>query len=306
MICNMISDRYRHENASKAIHVRNAPIPIIMGTTRGVGAKILLIVFFTLTSCVNDTDIKSIPRQPLNDVYVIAHRGAHKNMPENSLPAYRKAIDLGCDFVEIDVRTTKDGRFVSMHNSGIDEYVQGSGGLVSEMTFEEVKALDIGILIGPEWENTRVPSFEEILQLCKGKAGIYLDLKAAPVPDLIKIIKQYNMERDVLWYIPSDRVGEIAELRTDCPDCILMPDPGKAENVISVIERFDAKVLATDMGELDSIFIDNAHSHNSIVIVDEDKGTEEEWTRILEWHTDGIQTDDPEKLIAFLKKRKSH
>ena len=172
---------------------------------------------------------------------------------------------------------------------------------VSEMTFEEVKALDIGILIGPEWENTRVPSFEEILQLCKGKAGIYLDLKAAPVPDLIKIIKQYNMERDVLWYIPSDRVDEIAELRTDCPDCILMPDPGKAENVISVIERFDAKVLATDMGELDSIFVDNAHSHNSIVIVDEDKGTEEEWTRILEWHTDGIQTDDPEKLIAFLK-----
>ena len=72
--------------------------------------------------------LNAIPRQPLNDVYVIAHRGAHKNMPENSLPAYRKAIDLGCDFVEIDVRTTKDGRFVSMHNSGIDEYVQGSGG----------------------------------------------------------------------------------------------------------------------------------------------------------------------------------
>ena len=62
MISNMISDRYRHENVSKAIHVRNAFIPIIIGTPRGVGAKILLIVFFTLTACVNDNDIKCYPQ----------------------------------------------------------------------------------------------------------------------------------------------------------------------------------------------------------------------------------------------------
>jgi len=49
----------------------------------------------------------------------------HNGIPENSLAAYQKAIDLGCDFVEIDVRTTKDGRFVSVHNSTIDSYVEG-------------------------------------------------------------------------------------------------------------------------------------------------------------------------------------
>jgi glycerophosphoryl diester phosphodiesterase len=112
------------------------------------------------------------------------------------------------------------------------------------------------------------------------------------------------MEQDILWYIPSDRIKEISELRSGCPDCILMPDPGNVENVVNVIESFEAKVLATDMGELDSSFVEAAHSHNAVVIVDEDKGTEDEWTRILEWHTDGIQTDDPEKLVAFLKNRK--
>jgi glycerophosphoryl diester phosphodiesterase len=240
-----------------------------------------------------------------NGLYVVAHRGAHINIPENSLPAYQKAIDLGCDFVEIDVRSTKDGRFVSMHNSEIDEYVRGSSGKVSEMTFSEVKALDIGIKISPEWKDTRVPSFEEILQLCRGKIGIYLDLKSAPVPELIGIIKQYKMERDILWYIPSSRFKEISELASNCPECILMPDPGKEDSVIKVIEKLDAKVLATDMGELSNSFVYKAHSLNAAVIVDEDKGTEAEWTKIIEWHTDGIQTDNPEKLISFLKSRKN-
>ena len=51
-------------------------------------------------------------KPPKHDgVYVVAHRGAHEGIPENTLPAYQKAIDLGADFVEIDVRTTKDGKF---------------------------------------------------------------------------------------------------------------------------------------------------------------------------------------------------
>jgi glycerophosphoryl diester phosphodiesterase len=159
-------------------------------------------------------------------------------------------------------------------------------------------------MTGPEWKDTRIPSFEEILRLCKGKIGIYLDLKAAPVPELIRIIKQYKMERDIFWYIPSNRVKEISELATDCPGCILMPDPGKEDNVLNVIEEFNAKVLATDMGDLSNSFVYKAHSLNAAVIVDEGEGTKAEWTKIIEWHTDGIQTDDPEKLISFLKSRK--
>ena len=72
-------------------------------------------------------------KEPKNGVYVIAHRGAHNGIPENSLAAYRKAIDLGCDFVEIDVRTTKDGKFVSIHNSRVDEYVTGVKAKVSDL-----------------------------------------------------------------------------------------------------------------------------------------------------------------------------
>jgi glycerophosphoryl diester phosphodiesterase len=261
--------------------------------------------FITVAGVLHGQEIvtRTSLRPPKNDIYVIAHRGAHKNIPENSLPAYQKAIDLGCDFVEIDSRTTKDGRIVSMHNSSVGEYVKGSDGKVSEMTFDDIRNLDIGISTAAGWKGTKVPSFEEILQLCRGKIGIYLDLKAASVPELIKIIRQYGMERDIFWYIPANWSKEISELKSGCPECIMMPDPGNEENLSSVIGKFKPSVLATDMGQLSGSFVSMAHADSAIVIVDEEKGTEAEWRKIIGWHTDGIQTDDPEKLISFLKNR---
>lgn len=236
-----------------------------------------------------------------NGLYVIAHRGAHNGIPENSLAAYHKAIDLGCDFVEIDVRTTKDRKFVSMHNPTIDQYVTGLTGKVSDMTLAELKSLDIGSRVGPEWKGTRIPTFEEILQLCQGKIGIYLDLKDAPVRELVEIIKKYDMEQDIIWYIPAFRIKEIQELVTNCPSCFPMPDAGAEKNIPAVLNQVHASVLATDMGKLNQSFVQSAHIKNAMVFVDEKAGTEAEWKQILNWGTDGIQTDKPEELIAFLQ-----
>ena len=110
-------------------------------------------------------------------VYVVAHRGAHQGIPENSLPAYKRAIELGVDFVEIDVRMTKDNVPVSMHNDSVNAYVRNAKGRVEDMTFDQLRKLDIGEKHGPEWRGTKVPSFAEILDLCRGKCGIYLDHK---------------------------------------------------------------------------------------------------------------------------------
>jgi glycerophosphoryl diester phosphodiesterase len=246
---------------------------------------------------ITDCNIKA----PVHDIYVIAHRGAHNGIPENSLPAYNKAIELGCDFVEIDVRTTKDGKFVSCHNASVDEYVSGIKGKVRELSLAELRSLDIGIKTGPEWKGTKIPTFEEILELCRGKIGIYLDLKAAPVAQLTDIIKLYGMEKDIVWYIPASDLKDINELKNSCPSCILMPDPGSEKNIATTLEKYKSCLLATDMEELSSDFVRIAHSKNALVIADEKEGTENEWQKIIEWKTDGIQTNSPGELINFLK-----
>jgi len=241
-------------------------------------------------------------RKPKNGVYVIAHRGAHEGIPENSLPAYQKAIDLGCDFVEIDVRTTKDGKFVSVHNSTIDNYVIGKTGNVNDLTLAELKMLDIGEKQGEEWKNLRIPTFEEILQLCKNKIGIYLDLKDAPVPELMELIRKYNMENDVVWYIPYQYLSQIENVNKLFGNSFPMPDPQSEEYIKAAVEKIKAPLIATDMDELSQSFVNEAHKYGARIFVDEKEGTPAEWAKIVGWGTEGIQTDKPAALIEFLKK----
>ncbi len=244
------------------------------------------------------------PKPRHGNTYVIAHRGAHVGIPENSLPAIQKAIDLGCDFVEIDTRMTKDGRIVSVHNASIDAYVIGKTGKVKDYTLAELKQLDIGEKTGPDWKNTRIPTIEEILQLCRGQIGIYLDLKEPLVPELLQIIHIYDMERQIIWYIPASRMEIIKQLKSLCYECIPMPDPGPEKNILEVISQIHPQALASDMGQLNERFVKTAHVNKLKVFVDEEKGTPAEWEQIIQWGTEGIQTDDPEALIGYLKNRK--
>jgi len=244
------------------------------------------------------------PKPKNGDVYVIAHRGAHNGIPENSLAAIQKAIDLGCDFVEIDTRATKDGRIVSVHNATIDQYVIGKTGRVKDFTLTELKQLDIGEKIGSEWKNTRIPTIEDILQLCRGQIGIYLDPKEPLVTELIRIIHKYKMERDIVWYIPASHMDLIKELKNLCYKCIPMPDPGDEKNIGEVVRQVHPQVIASDMSKLNESSVKTAHVDNVKVFVDEKKGTKEEWEQIINWGTDGIQTDNPAALIEFLIKRK--
>ena len=242
-------------------------------------------------------------RKAKNGIYVIAHRGAHQGIPENSLPAYQKAIDLGCDFVEIDVRTTKDNKFVSVHNSSVEGYAEGAKGLVRNMTLSELKTLDIGARYGEQWKNTLIPAFEEILQLCQGKIGIYLDLKDAPVPELMEIIRKYNMEQDIIWYIPANYLMELKETDKLFGKSFPMPDPGSEKNLENVLLTVKPSVIATDMGVLSQSFVATAHKYGAKVFVDEKEGTKSEWEKIIGWGTDGIQTDKPFELIEHLNQK---
>lgn len=253
------------------------------------------------------TSHPDFPTPNHGDTYVIAHRGAHNGIPENSLAAYQKAIDLGCDFVEIDARTTSDGAIVSIHNSTIDAYVTGETGRVKAMTLQEIKALDIGKRVSLEWENTKVPTFEEILQLCQGKIGIYLDLKDASIIDLVSLIKKYQMERQVIWCIPASRVRTIREVQKNCPNCIPMPDPGGDKNIEKIIEDFKPLVIAPVMRDFNRALVETAHRYKVKVFVDDSEDDPEllkkEWKEILDLNTDGIQTDQPELLINLIKER---
>tara|TARA_Y100001972_G_scaffold102040_1_gene127311 strand:+ start:1138 stop:2001 length:864 start_codon:yes stop_codon:yes gene_type:complete len=246
----------------------------------------------------------------LGNVYVIAHRGVHNGIPENSLPAYQKAIDIGCDFVEIDVRTTKDGHLVSVHNNTIDAYVEGRSGKVKDLTLAELKALDIGVKVGDNWKNTRIPTLEEILELCQGKIGIYLDLKDADPSVIIPMLRKYEMAEQVVWFLYGMDRKNIQQIQSECPECIPMPDPGEEKNLNKLLDTFQLDVIGSGMKNYSKSFGETSHAKGTMVFVDDSEDDSQalmrEWKKMLDWKVDGIQTDQPEKLIQLLKGLNSH
>ncbi len=240
------------------------------------------------------SDVLAPPRN--GGIYIVCHRGAHEGIPENTLAAYQKAIDLGADFVEIDTRTTKDGQIVSVHNSTIDTYTKDATGKVSDFTLAELKALDIGSRVDSKWRDERIPTFDEILKLCKGKIGIYLDLKDADVAVLFQMVKAYGMEKDVIWYCDPEQHRYVMK-----HGGISMPDPGPEKRLQSMLTEYQPKVVASVWRFFSPTFVKACHEAGAVVIVDESDPSC--WEDAIAWGTDGIQTDHPEAFIVFLAKR---
>lgn len=108
---------------------------------------------------------------------LIAHRGAAKYAPENTLIACRKAKELGALWVEFDVMLTADGHAIIMHDETVDRTTTGQG-KVKHLTLEQIKQLDAGCWFAPEFAGERVPTLDEWLALCAELGlGINIELK---------------------------------------------------------------------------------------------------------------------------------
>lgn len=100
----------------------------------------------------------------LNAVRVAAHRGNSRYYPENTLIAFESALKLPVDQLEIDLHMTKDGEIILMHDHDVSRTTDGSG-LVRNHTFAELRKLDAGSWKGEAFAGTRIPAFEEFLDL---------------------------------------------------------------------------------------------------------------------------------------------
>lgn len=107
---------------------------------------------------------------------IVAHRGASRDFPENTLLAFRKGFEQGADGVEMDVRLSRDGHAYLLHDSTLDRTTNGEGA-ANEKTLAELQALDAGSWKDAAFAGERIPSFAEAAAELRGRGLIYLDLK---------------------------------------------------------------------------------------------------------------------------------
>jgi len=139
-------------------------------------------------------------RNPKGRVIISAHRGDWRNAPENSLRGIANCIDFGIDIVEIDIRKTKDGVLVLMHDETLDRTTNGSG-LVSEHNYDQISGLRLKDGIGTLTAH-RIPTMEEALTLSKDRILLYLDKSMHYMPEVIVLLKRLNMFDQVIFMHP--------------------------------------------------------------------------------------------------------
>lgn len=102
-------------------------------------------------------------------LWKVAHRGASAELPENTLPAFTRAIELGADVIEADVRMTNDGIALILHDATLDRTTSGSGPLRA-LNATAARALDAG-------GGAHIPSLTEVLEAARGQVRVNLDIK---------------------------------------------------------------------------------------------------------------------------------
>ncbi|WP_063006261.1 glycerophosphodiester phosphodiesterase [Nocardia salmonicida] len=113
-------------------------------------------------------------------VTVVAHRGLAPGLPENTLAAFRGAITLDVDAIEIDLRVTADGHLVVMHDDTVDRTTDGHG-RVADLALAEIKTLDAGSIAGSAFSGERIPTYREALEVLQGhRMQLLLDIKDCP------------------------------------------------------------------------------------------------------------------------------
>jgi glycerophosphoryl diester phosphodiesterase len=231
-------------------------------------------------------------------VMIAHHRGANRYAPENTLPAIRTAVALGADYVEIDIRTTKDGQFVLMHDASVDRTTDGTG-RVNELTLAEIRTLDAGSWFGKPFAGTRVATLDEALAAFGPRTAVYLDAKDISPAALLAVVKNHGLlDRHVVY----QSAGYAAKLKTlDARVRTLLP-LRRASDLAKLVELRPFGVDASWRALSRELI---AESHEMSIKVFSDALGENEavsqYRRAIGWGLDLIQTDHPLRVLRAVE-----
>jgi glycerophosphoryl diester phosphodiesterase len=231
-------------------------------------------------------------------VQIAHHRGTNRYAPENALPAIRTAVALGADYIEIDIRTTQDGRFVLIHDRTLNRTTNGQGD-VGAMNAEDVASLDAGTWFGKRYAGTRVPTLDEALAAVDGKSAMYLDAKdIAPQHLLAAMQKHRLLGTSVVFQSPA----YLVKLRALEPGIRTLP-PLRSAAEFEAVARERPFGVDAKWSILSRELVSRCHEAGIQVFSDALGVNEsvEEYARAIEWGIDVIQTDYPLRVLRAVE-----
>ncbi len=235
----------------------------------------------------------------------VAHRGASCYAPENTLGAFRRALEDGVAAVECDVRRTQDGHLVVIHDATVDRTTDGRG-LVGSLTLDALRQLDAGRWFGAEWVGERVPLFDEVLELVRGRALIKVEIKNDPIPaggierQVIDAIRHHEMEESAfVMSFDHQAVRAVRSAASGIATGIIYA--ARLVDPVAAARAADADGLCVHWGYLDGDVVALAR-RSGLGIFTWTVDDEAVFQRCLALKIDGVSSNDT-RLIARLVPR---
>jgi glycerophosphoryl diester phosphodiesterase len=224
-------------------------------------------------------------------VIVVGHRGCALLEPENTLRGFRRALALGCDYLETDVRLTRDGQLVLMHDETVDRTTNGSG-RVADLTFAEIRALDAG-------QREQVPTLAEALVVVRGQAQLLCELKGEGTADeAVRVVREAGTEREVVFTtFDLSRIRRVKEI-----------DPNLRTGAIFTSPPPDFARQARAVGA-EGVGVNYRHQSTGIIAAAHEEGllirawnpdTEGDIQAMIDLRPDGISSNRPDLVLKLL------
>lgn len=173
--------------------------------------------FFTVSSMADD---EQVALEILNTTSIVAHRGAAMDAPENTLSAFEKAIDLGADVIEFDVRATKEGIPVVMHDKDTQRTTDDiPSHLIHHMSLEALQELDAGSWFSDDFAGEKVPTLEEVLIAIDGRIPLFIELKVESIAfesRILQLVETYSSFDQVTFL--SFSVSQLIRMKNIQPE----------------------------------------------------------------------------------------
>jgi glycerophosphoryl diester phosphodiesterase len=239
-------------------------------------------------------------------IWTIAHRGASGHAPENTMAAFRRAVELGARFIETDLQLSRDAQVIAIHDFTLDRTTNGKG-QVHLQTLEQIRALDAGAWFGDRgagpFSGERVPTLKEILDFAKEHDVIfYLEIKSGPSWGIehavvAELRDQNASARVVILSFDPATLDSVHRLDSTMMTGLLCEHP--SSDLVERTVRAGARQLVARGDLITPDVVEKAH-HAGLQVAAWTINEAEQMRRLIATGVDGIITDFPDCLFKVL------
>ncbi len=256
-----------------------------------------IISLLLLFACSGREDASFSDNHATPAIEIVVHRGANRLAPENTMAAFKLAIEQGADYIEVDVSTSKDGVLYCFHDKTLDRTTNGTG-IFAQQSSSYINSLDAGSWFSPEFAGETIPTVKDIVDMARGKSKIYFDIKDVDLHQLADFIKNEKLDKECfVWF--SDR-KLASTFQVIAPGIALKMNAKSAKELNKLLEEYSPKIIESGISNIDPELQNACEKHGIKLMANLLRDSWWEYEQAIKTGVDMVNIDHPDYFKQML------